>query len=46
MYSYIYMQNIGVVVMHLLSENVENEIMSSETQILNDPQLKREYLFT
>ena len=41
-----YMQNIGVVVMHSLSENIENEIMSTETQMLNDPLLKREYPFT
>lgn len=45
MYSYIYMQNIGVVVMDSLGENIVNEMVSMGTQILNDPLLRREYLF-
>jgi len=39
------MQNIGVVVMDSLGENIVNEMFKG-TQILNDPLLKREYLFT
>ena len=40
------MQNIGVVVMDSLGENIVNEMVSMGTQILNDPLLRREYLFT
>ena len=41
----VYMQNIGVVVMDSLGENIVNEMVSMGTQTLNDPLLRREYLF-